>query len=139
MLLSGSLSGELPPNLGDLWESGLLYSAGSSIWRDEEERRNPVHQRLCDIYTEKLPGPPLSDGRQRAFLSWCMKVARRRVDAIVGRQYRKSYYKAAMLTAVCADVLQLRGCEEKARSFVADIRAAFPRHSRFQRELRGRI
>jgi len=139
VLLSGNAPGDLPANLAGLWESGLLYSTGSGVWRDEEERGDPVRQRLGNIYAEQLARASLSDGRQKAFLSWCMKVARQRVDAIVGRQYRKSYYKAAMLTAACAEVLQLRGCEEEARSFVADIRAAFPRHSRFQRELRGSV
>jgi hypothetical protein len=66
--------------------------------------------RLARKSPTALPGNPAQ------LLSWCIDVAKRRVEAIVGRQRRGSY-------------------DEAADALVEDIRNRFPRHRAFQAEL----
>lgn len=135
-LLSGKAPGALPPNLAQLWEWGLQFSIG--FWVDREGE-DPLPRRLERVYKEQFARMSLSPERQEAFLSWCLDVAKQRVDAIVGSQHRKSYDKAAVLTAACAEVLRLRGNREAASALVDEIRNRFPRHRAFQAELNTAI
>ena len=95
-----------------------------------------VRQRLEVAYTERLHDVAVPAGRQQEFLSWCLDVAQQRIDAIVSKQYRKSYGKAAVLTAACAEVLRARENTGTADAFVNEIRNRFPRHRAFQAELK---
>jgi hypothetical protein len=128
--LSGSRPDALPTNLAQIWGQGLSYSI--SFWIDEQD---PVRRRLEQAYAEQHDEVFLGEGRQEEILSWCLDVARQRVDAIVGGQHRKSYDKAAVLTVACAEALRLRGEQEKAGSFVRETRERFPRHRAFQAEM----
>ena len=133
--LSGRSPSALSPSLAHLWQWGLQYSVG--LWFGEGA--GPARERLERAYAEQFAKATLSDDRQERILSWCLKVAQKRVNAIVGGQRRKSYGKAAVLTVACAEVLRLRGKKEAADSLVAEIRARFPRHSAFHRELRPAV
>jgi hypothetical protein len=62
-------------------------------------------------------------------------VARERARAIVRAKHRRSYGKAALLLAACAEVLQGRGQPARAQELVRRLREEFPRHSAFQEEL----
>jgi hypothetical protein len=53
----------------------------------------------------------------------------------VGNQHRRSYDKAARLTAACTETLLSQGKTEEAESFLHDARNRFPRHRAFQSEL----
>ncbi len=134
-LLSGRAPGALPANLGQLWQWGLLSGAGLRVGGEG----SPVYKRLERAYEELFIEVSLSDDRQGDILSWCLDVAQRRVDAIVGGQHRKSYDKAAVLTVACAETLRLRGDVAAADSLVAEIRDRFPRHRNFQAELKTAI
>jgi hypothetical protein len=128
-LLSGRAPGALPPNLAQLWQWGLASSVGLE--------QDPVRKRLEQAYAEQPARASWSDDRQAAILSWCLDVARQRVDAIVGGQHRRSYDKAAVLAVACAEVLRLRGDRAAAGSLVDEIGARFPRHRAFQAELKA--
>jgi hypothetical protein len=144
-LLSGRSPGALPPNLAGLWEWGLQSSLG--FWVGGWDKENPPLRRLEGAYAEQFAQASVRDEGQEKILllrlrsvqAWCLDVAQQRVNAIVGGQHRKSYGKAAMLTAACAEVLQLQGDREAASSFVSEIRNRFPRHRAFQAELKAAV
>ena len=39
-------------------------------------------------------------------VDWCFDISKERISSIVSNQHRNAYSKAALLTAVCHDVLQ---------------------------------
>ena len=130
-VLSGRAPGELPANLGQLWQWGLLYSAG--LWVGVEQ--HPMYRRLGRAYAEQFAEVHLGEDSEGDILAWCLDVAHRRVNAIVGGQHRKSYNKAAVLAVACAETLYLRGDRRAAEALVAEIRDRFPRHRNFQAEM----
>jgi hypothetical protein len=136
-LLSGRVPDALPPNLAQLWAWGLQHNVG--YWVGGEEREDSVLKRLERAYAEPFAGVSLSHDRQVEILAWCLDVARRRVNAIVGGKHRKSYDKAAMLAAACAEVLRLRGDREAADSLLNEVSQRFPRHRAFQAELKAAV
>jgi hypothetical protein len=91
--------------------------------------------RLDDAYAETLSEASLAGDEQARVLTWCQRVTRARVAAIVGNQHRGSYAKAAVLLAACAGVLRLRGKPAEADALVDRVRRRFHRHHAFQREL----
>ena len=107
-LLSGLSADALPPNLADLWSQSLGTSVGYGA-------EGTLIRRLERVYAEHLAQGvhsgvlALSPEQQQERLAWCLDVARRRVEAIVGHQHRRSYGKAATLAVACAEVLRARG------------------------------
>lgn len=137
ILLSGRQSlVALPPNLAQLWNWGLSASVG--FWFSSRQP-DSVQARLEQVYAEQFDRVSLRENRQPEILAWCVEVAHRRVDGIVGGQHRKSYNKAAVVTTACAEVLRLRGDRAAADSLVSDVRNRFPRHRAFQAELKKAI
>ena len=130
VLLSGRRPDALPPNLGQLWRQGLQNSVGFGYTGEG------TLTRLERAYTARLSTVSWSRDRQERFLAWCLDVAQRRVDAIVGNQHRGSYDKAAVLIVACAEVLRLRGDVRGAEALLDDVRNRFPRHRSFQAELK---
>jgi hypothetical protein len=130
-LLSGESSGRLPVNLAEIWRFGLENSTGYGLSGEAHEP-----QRLKAAYAACLREAAIPLDSQEKLLSWCLDVARQRVDAIVGNQHRGSYAKAAVLTAACAEALRSRGNERAADAFANEIRNRFPRHRAFQVELK---
>jgi hypothetical protein len=63
-------------------------------------------------------------------------MGERRACAIVKKLRRKSYDKAAVITAACAEVLRLRSQPEPAAGLLERMRTRFPRHRAFQDELK---
>jgi uncharacterized Zn finger protein len=94
-----------------------------------------VIARLERAYPELFSQVSWSRDQQEKFLAWCLEVAKKRVEAIVGGQHRNSYDKAAVLAAACVEVLRQRGNNREADAFLNGIRTRFPRHRAFQAEL----
>jgi len=134
VLLAGPTPGAWPPNLAQVWQWGLQYSV--LTWGAGE---STLLQRVERAYAEQLPAVRLSVAQQERLLAWCLDVARRRVEAIVGNQHRGSYDKAAVLTVACAEVLRLRGDRAAADTLVSAVRNRFPRHRSFQSEMEGAL
>jgi hypothetical protein len=147
-LLSGKLPGALPSNLAQLWQAGLLRTVHLGYWdmaedddlEEEEMEGEPalerdVPKRLERAYADVLSAASLSKSKQQEFLAWCLEVSKERTQAIVGGQHRRSYGKAAVLMAACAETLQLRGEGKQADALLDDIRTKFPRHRAFLSEL----
>ena len=146
VLLSGRPADALPPNLAGLWSQSLGTSIGYREYGGlGAQGLAPLVQRLEQVYAEHLAQGvrsgvlALSPEQQQKRLVWCLDVARRRVEAIVGHQHRRSYGKAATLAGACAEVLRVRGEPTAARAFVAEIGGRFPRHRAFQDELKKAV
>jgi hypothetical protein len=134
--LSGPSSPQGPSrSVEALWlkrlEGSLGYEPGSS----EEGARALLSERLSRAYNEVLAVLSVSRPRQEEWLEGCLKVTQERARAIVREKYRRSYGKAALLLAACAEVLQRRGQQARAQEFLRRFREEFPRHSAFQAEL----
>jgi len=134
VLLSGKGPGMLSPNLGQLWQWAIQNSVAAWGWADEQG--NSMTKRLEHAYAEHLARVQWTAERQGRFLDWCLDVAQRRVNAIVGDKHRGSYDKAAMLIVACAEVLRMRGDKAVADALVGEVRNRFPRHRAFQAEMK---
>ncbi|OJH36062.1 hypothetical protein [Cystobacter ferrugineus] len=117
-----------------LWSKVLENSSGSEPWSTEEAARE-LSERLTHAYDEVLAALSVSRPQQEELLEGCLEVARERARAIVREKHRRSYDKAALLLAACAEVLQRRGQPTRAQEFLRRFREEFPRHSAFQAEL----
>ena len=137
--MSGTLPGKLPPNLAQLWHWELQNSTGFVSWHSADAGEASLLTRLQRAYTEYLPEVSLPSDQQTHLLSWCLDVAQRRIDAIVGNQHRGSYDKAALLLAACTELLRLQGKAQQATALLDDVRQRFPRHRAFQTELQAAV
>ena len=63
-------------------------------------------------------------------------MGERRASGIVEKLRRKSYDKAAVITAACAEVLRLRSQPKPAAGLLERMHTRFPRHRAFQDELK---
>jgi tetratricopeptide (TPR) repeat protein len=139
VLLSGKRPNALPRNLKQLWQASLEYSSGWSPWGDQEVKpEGRLQDRLERVYADYIPKISLNAAQQTRFLEWCLHIANKRVDAIVGEQHRGSYNKAAMLICACAEVLRARGDITQSNALIAQVRARYPRHRAFLAELNAR-
>ena len=132
ILLSGKTLGELPPSLSQLWQWGLQTSLGH--WGFDKSE-NKLSKRVESAYKEKIPSISLSNGEQNDLMAWCLEMATKRMTAIVKDQHRRSYDKAAVVIAACAETLRLRGKDDQAQTVLAETRNRFPRHRAFLSEL----
>jgi hypothetical protein len=130
--LSGNAPDGLSSNLAQFWRLRLEDSIDAWLGSEQDE----LQARLGRAYTEQFATVALSGESRERVLSWCLDVAGRRIDAIVGGQHRASYGKAATLTAASAEVLRLRGDPQRSAAWVNEVRTHFPRHRAFQAELR---
>jgi hypothetical protein len=137
--MSGASPSQLPPNLAQLWHWELQNSTGFVSWYGADAGEASLLVRLQHAYTECLPEVALTRHQQAAFLTWCLDVVRRRVDAIVSNQHRGSYDRAALLLTSCTEVLRLLGKAQEARALLEDIRQQFQRHRAFQVELQAAV
>jgi hypothetical protein len=128
VLLSGKTTA-LPTNLARLWDWALERSAFLSSYEERPEDQ----KRLKSVYQEVMSGTRLKKTQAEALLSWCVEVGERRACAIVENLRRKSYDKAAVITAACAEVLRLRCQPESAAGLLERMRTRFPATGHFKR------
>jgi hypothetical protein len=140
VLLSGQPLGALPRNVARLWEWGLDAGVQAGQWSAGDARHDEaLRERLSHAYKEVLPTFVLDDAERERMLEWCLEVARKRASTLVSRQKRRSYDKAAVLLAACAEVLWLRGEEGRGNVLLAGFREGFRRHRAFQAELEAAV
>lgn len=135
MLRSRKPTRALPRNLAQVWQQALENSIGWGYEGETGEEENRLLERLERAYAETIASANLSLAQREQFLGWCLDVAKRRVNAIVGDQHRGSYGKAATLSAACAEVLRLQAKNEEAKAVLDQVRNRFPRHRAFQSAL----
>jgi hypothetical protein len=134
-LLSSSPA-TLSANLTIVWERTGTHGAGiRSFDEDDEGTRAREIKRLTAAYQELPEQAPMDAGVARALVRWCVDMSERRAQAIVEQQHRGAYPRAAALLAACAEALNVQGQESEASALVQRLKARFPRHTAFQREL----
>jgi hypothetical protein len=121
----------LPTFVNDLWKRALEPDPFSFLPSDEE--REP--RRLKEAYEELRKQTQLTEAEETALLTWCLKTAKHRAEAIVEGQHRRSYDKAAAVLAACVEVCRARQEEDQGNALVRKLRERFPRHRAFQQEL----
>lgn len=123
---------ECPRNIRRFWENAFSGRRRSSCTETSSDTRMEEMKKVYEVLKERTnlkPHPKAID--------WCLKIAEKRIFSIVSNQHRGAYGRAALLTMVCSEFLQLTGKEQEAIDFYAKVKGAFPRHSAFQRELRA--
>lgn len=78
---------------------------------------------------------PISSEMRKNFLNEAKKAAVKRIRAIVSNKYRRAYERAAYVLAGYTEALCIAGREDDAVKYVENMRAEFPRHTAFQREV----
>ena len=97
VLLSGQATAP-PANLARLWDWALESSTFLSAYDERPEDQ----KRLKSVYQEVMSRVRLKEAQAESLLSWCVEVGERRACAIVEKLRRKSYDRAAVITAACA-------------------------------------
>jgi hypothetical protein len=131
VFLSGQATAP-PANVARVWDWALESSTSLSAYDERPEDR----KRLKSVYQEMMSRVRLKEAQAESLLSWCVEVGEQRACAIVEKLRRKSYDKAAVITAASAEVLRLRGQPELADRLLEQMRTRFPRHRAFQDELK---
>ena len=139
-LLSGNPA-TLSPNLSIVWERTGTHGEGIRSFDDDDDEGTRAREvkRLTDAYRELPAQAPMDEDVARALVRWCVDVTERRAEAIVEQQHRGAYPRAAALVAACAEALNAQGQDSEAAALVERLKARFPRHSAFQRELDAAI
>ena len=137
MLLSARSPDTLPQNLSLLWNDRLQFTLGYDFNLGDHAQESNVAERLKQAYAEIFPRLSASRAGESEAMDWCLNVANRRVNAIVGGQKRGSYGKAATLITACAEALHLRGKAAEANELLGQVRNRFPRHRSFQSEMKA--
>lgn len=122
--------GESPQSFQSFWKSYLSDSANRYGLHNESSIGNEIkdaYEELKKCFECQLDSKAIQ---------WCFDIAKKRVFSIVSNQHRGAYHRAALLTAVCYEVLQALGKPQEAINFYKEIKNTFPRHSAFQRELK---
>jgi hypothetical protein len=78
----------------------------------------------------------ISIGEEKNFyLKWIEEEVDKRVEAVVGGGYRKSYYKGAELIVYLGQVLESLGEENAAKDLVKKYKKKYSRKSAFKAEI----
>jgi len=117
------------------FQSFWRYSMGSSRDWDRFEPVQGTEEKLSYAY-EKLK-KEIKIKIDPSVQDWCFDISKKRIFSIVSNKHRRGYGKAALLTAVCHDVLQTLENSQEVAEFYFEIKNEFPRHSAFQRELKN--
>lgn len=78
----------------------------------------------------------LTPEQEEFYLKWCKDEIGRRVDAIVGKQHRGSYHKAAELLVAMAETLANRQEKQEGMELIERYRSKYPRHIAFKSEVK---
>jgi hypothetical protein len=69
------------------------------------------------------------------YIKWCKKEVSKRIDDIVGNQYRGSYFKAAGLLVAMNDLVNISGQEQWNDSLLTYFQKKYCKHSAFRKEI----
>jgi hypothetical protein len=112
---------------------GRLFAAIDAIGGQPHD---PASQQisLTALLAERLSTQDTPHRRQR-WLALVQATVERRVEAVVTSKHRGAYARVAELAAACAETLALRQDATAGEAFLAQVRARYPRHVAFRREL----
>lgn len=104
----------------------------ASVDRDTELSWEPL---LTATIDRMMPTPA---SRKQALVG-AREAATRRIEAIVSGGHRRAYGRAAQLAVSVGEAMSLMGDRAETTSWLVGVRATFPRHSAFKRELESAI
>jgi len=135
-------------NLSELWKEAtgpdpFSYHDYDGVWKGEEISKGRLKPAKAEArFRSYLEGVlkeiPLTEDEKEKYFRSAQKIALMRIDAIVGNQHRKSYWKAAQLLIAVAEVYWSNGKMAKGQKIIARIREKYRHHSAFRSELRAR-
>ncbi len=126
------------------WSDGptitILHADGNDRDINDRDRNNtdkvtadqppPLGAVLCDLIARRTTQP-----QQRSrWLAAARAAVDRHLQAIVGGQQRAYYNRAARLAVACGEALSIAD-PDGSRDYTAAVRARYPRHVSFRREL----
>ncbi len=126
------------------WSDGptitILHADGNDRDINDRDRNNtdkvtadqppPLGAVLCDLIARRTTQP-----QQRSrWLAAARSAVDRHLQAIVGGQQRAYYDRAARLAVACGEALSIAD-PDGSRDYTAAVRARYPRHVSFRREL----
>ena len=139
---------KLTVNLSELWKDATSpdpfyyhdYEGVSEGEEDPQDRLRPrkAEARFRNLLEAILKEIPLPASGEDDYFDRAQKIVLRRIDAIVGNQHRKSYWKAAQLLLAVAEVYWSNGEMAKGQTIIDRIREKYRHHSAFRSELRTR-
>jgi hypothetical protein len=89
---------------------------------------------LSALLAQRLSAQVTPEQRQR-WLALTQSTVEQRVNAVVTSKHRGAYARIAELAAACAETLTLSKDTAAGETFLAQVRARYPRHVAFRREL----
>ena len=75
----------------------------------------------------------LPEEKYVAYMEWCQKEIKARMDAIVGGKKRSSYDKASVLIVAMGELIILNEGKYAGLDYIRQMKSEYPRHSSFQR------
>jgi hypothetical protein len=118
--------GQLPPVRSSLYE--LLQSINAT--EDGPSSSNAGSQQI----TASVVRHDLSMEERTSILEAVVKLAEKRIRAIISHQHKKAFGRAAQLSVACAEAYQLAGLPEEGNAFLAALLEEFRRHTSFREE-----
>ncbi|MFX0095419.1 MAG: hypothetical protein ACFFBD_27030 [Candidatus Hodarchaeota archaeon] len=120
-------------NVVMLWEWALKAGDGFGL------SISPVMQRYGKAMEKVICSIKFAEKEKETYLRWCKQETDKRVDAIVGNKYRKSYHKAARLLVAMGEILMAQGQKQAAKNLIQHYQQKYPRHVAFKRELEAAL
>jgi hypothetical protein len=138
---------KLTANLSALWDEAtnpaLTFSFDYDEYYGDDDR--PAHRkpkkadsRFREYLEEVLKEMPLQAADKEKYFNLAEKIALKRIDAIVGNKWRKSYWKAAELLLAIAEVYWSNDRTDDGRTLIDRVKDKYRHHSAFRGELRTR-
>ena len=118
----------------------MIMTAIGTREEDPKERPRPAktEARFRNYLEGVLKEIPLPEDKKEEYFHRAENIVLKRIDAIVGSQHRKSYWKAAQLLLAVAEVYWSNGEMAKGQKIIDRIREKYRHHSAFRSELRAR-
>lgn len=95
------------------------------------DRERPT---LTSLLTEALTTRLVTASQSTDLIDIAQRIVDDRIDAIVSKKHRSAYARAAVLALAHAEALAARSLQQ-ANTYVAAVRARYPRHVAFRQEL----
>ena len=117
--------------LDEQWEKAVNRPFG-----DVDKEYFEKYRRITDTIIKSMI---LTMDEENKYLTWCEQEVGLRIDAIVGKQYRGSYHKAAGLLVAMAETMVNRKDKQYGLALIEKYRSKYPRYSAFKSHILGAI
>jgi hypothetical protein len=145
-LLSSESLGKACKSISQRTSSGLGFSKPNNLiffrenWIFENDIVESKNKDIFwNVFNKWKQNYPMSIEEINENLNWIEPIINKRVEAIVGGQYRRRYGDVALLIAAFGEVREANGVIMAKQSIIEKYKKKFPRHSSFHGALREYI